>query len=90
MKERKQGTFLALSQLQMTLWGSFSSKERVSIAISAKVKCSFHVGLKDLINKTKQQQEKLQGSKEVESVPNQAVGKISKEVNPTQPHVAQR
>ena len=39
---------------------------------------------------TKQQQEKLQGSKEVESEPNQAVGKISKEVNPTQPHVAQR
>ena len=90
MKERKQGTFLALSQLQMTLWGSFSSKERVSIAISAKVKCSFHVGCKDLTNETKQQQEKLQGSKEVESEPNQAVGKISKEVNPTQPHVAQR
>ena len=74
----------------MTLRGSFSDRERVSIAISAKVKCSFQVGCEDLTNETKQQQEKLQGSKEVESEPNQAVGKISKEVNPTQPHVAQR
>ena len=74
----------------MTLRGSFSDKERVSIAISAKVKCSFQVGCEDLTNETTQQQEKLQGSKEVESEPNQAVGKISKEVNPTQPHVAQR
>lgn len=73
----------------MTLRGSFSDKERVSIAISAKVKCSFQVGCEDLTNETKQQQEKLQGSKEVESEPNQAVGKIPKEVKLTQPHVAE-
>ena len=47
------------------------------------------MGCEDLTNETKQQQEKLQGSKEVESEPNQAVGKIPKEVKPTQPHVAE-